>query len=134
MKALALVVRFGLELAVLAALVYAGVVLVSGPLGWLVGLVAALLAAAVWGVFVSPRARIILPTPARLAVEVAVFAAGCAALLWAGRAGASAALGGVYLADRLALWALGAPAFERGPEFGRSQGSDPGPNPGHGTG
>ena len=38
MKGLALVLRFLLELAALAALVYAGIAVVDGPMGWLLGL------------------------------------------------------------------------------------------------
>ena len=115
MKGLALVLRFLLELAALAALVYAGIAVVDGPMGWLLGLGMAAAAAVAWGLFVAPRARIAVPTPARLAVEVAVFAAACSGLLAAGQPVLAAVLAIVYGLDRLALWASGAPAFEPAP-------------------
>ncbi len=119
MRSVALVVRFLLEVAVLVALVATGVLLVGGVLGTLAGLALAGIAAFAWGMFVAPRARIALPTPARLAVEVAVFAAGVGGLLLAGAAVLAAVLGGGYLLDRLALLVSGAPPFEAGAAPGR---------------
>jgi hypothetical protein len=115
MRTAVLGVRFLLELAMLAALVYAGVALVAGPAGWLVGLVLAAVAALAWGLFVSPRARYGTPTAARLAIEVALFAAAAAGLLLAGRPGLAGVLGALYVAHRIALWAAGAPPFEPPP-------------------
>jgi len=115
MKGLALVVRFLLELAALAGLVYAGIAVVDGPSGWLLGLGMAAVAAVAWGLFVAPRARIAVPTAGRLAVEVAVFAAACSGLLAAEQSVLAAVLAIVYVLDRLALWAAGAPPFEPAP-------------------
>jgi hypothetical protein len=109
---LALVVRFLLELAALAALASAGIAIVDGPLGWLLGLGLATLAAVAWGLFVAPRARYPLTTPARLGVEIAVFVAATVGLLLAGRPFLAALLLIVYALDRIVLWASGAPSFE----------------------
>ena len=48
------------------------------------GLGAPLLAAVIWGLWVAPASRRRLPDPARLVVEVVLFAAGVAALAAAG--------------------------------------------------
>jgi hypothetical protein len=48
------------------------------------GLGAPLLAAVIWGLWVAPASRRRLPDPARLVVEVVLFAAGVAALTAAG--------------------------------------------------
>ena len=68
--------RFLTELALLAGLAIAGARLGDGVLFSIVD--AVLLpaaAAAVWGLFVAPRARRRLPEPARFIVEFALFAA-----------------------------------------------------------
>jgi hypothetical protein len=119
MRSTALLVRFLLELAALAALVAAGVGVIGGAVGWLVGVVAAGAAALVWGLFVAPRARIALATPVRLAIEVAVFALATAGLFAAGWPVLAGVLIGVYLLDRVALWAGCASAFEHAPARGR---------------
>jgi Protein of unknown function (DUF2568) len=115
MRSTALLVRFLLELAALAALVAAGVGLIGGVLGWLIGLLAAAVAAVMWGLFVAPRARIALPTRPRMAVEVAVFLVATLGLFAAGWPVLGGLLIGIYLFDRMALWAVGAPAFEKDP-------------------
>jgi len=79
--------RFLLELALLAAVAYA-----AGTVGsavWLqivLAVSAPCAVAAVWGAWVAPRARRRLPDPARLALEIALFLAGGAALAAAGQA------------------------------------------------
>jgi uncharacterized protein DUF2568 len=118
MRSTALLVRFLLELAALAALIATGVGLIGGVVGVVVGLAAAAVAAVMWGLFVAPRARIALPTPARLAVEVVVFAVATPGLIAAGWPLLGGLLFGIYLIDRLALWAGGAPAFEKDPVRG----------------
>jgi hypothetical protein len=112
---LALLVRFLLELAALAALASAGIAIVDGPLGWLLGLGLATLAAIAWGLFVAPRARYPLTTLARLGVEIAVFVGATVGLLLTGRPFLAALLLVVYVVDRIALWASGAPLFEPPP-------------------
>ena len=78
-----LALRFFLELFALGALAYWGFEAGGGPLTQVaLGLGAPLLAAVAWGLFVAPRARFSLPLTGRLAVELAVFGSGTAAL-WA---------------------------------------------------
>ncbi len=73
------------ELAMLAALVYVGVVLPDSVLGRIV-LVVVLLAVfvAAWGRWLAPRAPHRLPPVPGLVVKVVVFAVGAALLAWAG--------------------------------------------------
>jgi Protein of unknown function (DUF2568) len=78
-------VRLLCELALLVALAVWGFHAGSGLAGdLLLGLGAPLLAAVVWGLWVAPAARRRLADPARLLVEVLLFAAGVVALAVAG--------------------------------------------------
>lgn len=101
--------RFVLELAALAGLAYWGFTL-DRSLLWriLLGVGTPLLAAVVWGTFVSPKARIPLREPGRFAVEVVVFGAAVVALVAAGRPVWGIGLGVVYLLNRLVLTVMGA--------------------------
>ena len=81
-----LVLRFLLELTALAATSYWGFASSSGVRQWILGLGAPAVVAVVWGLFVSPKAKIELPRPARFAVELAVWAAAALALVAAGQA------------------------------------------------
>jgi hypothetical protein len=86
-----LALRFLLELGALAALGYWGTHVGTGFVARLgLALAAPLAAAAAWGAVVSPKARLRAAAPTRLAVEVAVFAAGAWALAAAGRPRAAA--------------------------------------------
>jgi hypothetical protein len=80
------------ELALLAALIYVGIVLPSSVLGRVV-LVVVLLAAfvVVWGRWLAPRAPRRLPHRPGLALKVVVFAIGAALLAWAGPLGLAVA-------------------------------------------
>lgn len=79
-KATLLVVRFALELLALGALAYWGFSEFDGVLSVVLGIGAPLAAAAVWGVFVSPKAR--YGSPVRQAVgETIVFGAALIALI-----------------------------------------------------
>jgi hypothetical protein len=99
--------RFVLELAALAALAYWGFEEFGGVLQWVIGLGAPLVAAAVWGTFMSPKASRPTVDPVRLLIELAVFGAGVAALLAAG-ATTVAVIFAVLAALHLALtFALG---------------------------
>jgi hypothetical protein len=81
-----LALRFGLELAALAALAYWGFRTGGNALvKALLGLGAPLAAAVLWGLFVSPNARLQAPLLLVLAVEFIVFASAVAALAAAGR-------------------------------------------------
>lgn len=79
MKEANLALRFLLELCLLAALAAWGFGL-GGAAGLLLGIGLPVAAAAVWGVFVSPKAPNRLDDPWRLALELVLFALGTAAL------------------------------------------------------
>lgn len=98
--AAALTVRFLLELAMLVALAWAG---------WQVNVVLAVaapaVAAAVWGMFVAPKARYPLPLVQRLGVEAVLFGAAIAALALAGHPWLALAFAAVLVADEaVVLW------------------------------
>ncbi len=81
-----LVARFALELSALAALALWGFSLdVPVAIRVLAGLGAPLVAAAVWGLFASPKAAVTVDAPAQQAVQVLLFAVAIAALAQAGR-------------------------------------------------
>ncbi len=106
-KAANLAVRFVLELCALAALSYWGFRTDQGTLiRWGLGIGAPLLAAAVWGTFVAPRALKPLSGAAHLAVEIAVFGCATLALVLADRPTWGAALALAYVINRalIALW------------------------------
>jgi uncharacterized membrane protein YfcA len=84
LSAVNLTVRFACEVAALAAFVW---------WGWpVVGILAAVAVAVVWGSFVGPKARRRLRDPLRLAVELVIFALAVAALVGVGHP----VLGAVY--------------------------------------
>jgi hypothetical protein len=97
-----LAVRFLLEVGALAALGYWGFQTDLGPIARIgLGIGAPLLAAAAWGLFVSPKARIDASRPVRLFVELAVFGAAVAALYATGHRNLALALGAVYAVNRV---------------------------------
>jgi hypothetical protein len=98
-KGVLLGVRFVLEIAALVALGYWGFETAESTAAeLLLGLGLPLLAAVIWGLFVSPKAR--YGTPLRQAVfEAVVFAAAVAALLDAGQTGLAVAFAAVAIAD-----------------------------------
>jgi MFS-type transporter involved in bile tolerance (Atg22 family) len=79
-KGLSLAVRFGCELAALFAV---------GWWGWTVtpvlGIALPIVVASVWGAWIAPRARRRLPDPARLALELVIFAAATACFVAVGQ-------------------------------------------------
>ena len=94
--------RFLLELAALAALGYGGAHVHAGMVARVaLALAAPLLAALVWGLVVSPKARVRAPAPVRLLVELAVFAAGTGALFATGRTRWAAAFAGAVVLHEL---------------------------------
>jgi hypothetical protein len=86
LRAANLALRFLLELAALAALSYwgfhTGTTLLSDVL---LGVGAPLVAAVVWGTFAAPKSSRRLRGPALIALQMAVFAAGVAALAATGQ-------------------------------------------------
>jgi Protein of unknown function (DUF2568) len=97
------VLRFCLELAMLAALAALGFAVADGVLQWLLAVALPLVAATLWGVYMSPKAsRPLVADPQRLLAEGAFFGAATAALAIAG-AGVLAAVLGALAAVHLAL-------------------------------
>lgn len=85
MKNANLAARFLLELGALAAAAYWGFSTASGLTQWVLGLGAPAAVIVVWWLFVSPKARIEVPRPARFAIELLVWAAAAIALAAAGQ-------------------------------------------------
>jgi hypothetical protein len=79
-----LVLRFLLELVMLAALAWSAATITDGR--WpsvLAAVLAPVVAIGLWGLLVAPGSRQRLPDPARLVVELALFSATGLALAWA---------------------------------------------------
>lgn len=79
----------------------------STPLNAVLGIVAPVIAATIWGLFLSPRRRYDMAVPIRVAIELAVFAVATIALLAAGQPILAIIFGVVALAQRVVLSALG---------------------------
>lgn len=81
MRLTILALRFLLELCLLAAVAVGGWALAGGGvLGGVIAVAAAIVVAAVWGMWIAPRAGRRLADPARFALEVVLFLVGGAAL------------------------------------------------------
>ena len=92
-----LAVRFLLELCLLAALAYAGL-----QVNIVLAILAPLVAAVVWGLFVSPKARFPLSRPLWVGVQIVLFGAAVAGLVASGQ-GVLGSIFGVAVAVNLAL-------------------------------
>jgi hypothetical protein len=101
--AAALVVKFLLELAALAALGYWGANTGSGAVSVILAIATPLLGAAVWARWCAPRSEHRLPLRPRFALELAVFGAAAGGLLAAGANTAAAIFAAIALAD---MWVL----------------------------
>jgi quinol-cytochrome oxidoreductase complex cytochrome b subunit len=110
---LLLAIRFALEIAALVALGYWGFETADGIVGVVLGVGAPLVAAVIWGTFVSPKASVKLAEPLRLAVELLIFAAATVALADEGRSALAVAFAAVVLAHIALMYALGAYRRER---------------------
>jgi Protein of unknown function (DUF2568) len=100
-KAANLTLRFFLELAALAALAYWGwgvtwVLAVAAPAAWI----------ALWATFGSPKARVSLSMPQRIAFEAVVFGAAAVALWAAGQEIWAVVLFAAWAANRAVLTVL----------------------------
>lgn len=104
-KMINLVLRFLLELCLLAALGYWGFRSYHGIyVKAIIGLGAPLTAAVLWGFFVAPKASIIVTEPVRLIIELSLFAAAFAALFTTGAHTLAYLFIIVYAANRLFLF------------------------------
>ena len=77
---IALTVRFLLELALLAGVAVLGWTLIPGWWAWPAAAVAVITVATIWGLFLSPKARIALPRPGALGLEALLFVGTCIGL------------------------------------------------------
>jgi Protein of unknown function (DUF2568) len=75
MRGLILLVRFLVELALLAALAWWGFTVGSGVTAWVLGVGTPLLSAVIWGTFVAPKARRPVPVTERVAIECVLYSA-----------------------------------------------------------
>jgi Protein of unknown function (DUF2568) len=101
LRGVTLTVRFLCELGMLAALAYWGFTVGDGVGVWVLGVGAPLLAAAVWGALVAPKARWPVPIPTRVVIELVLFGATAGALAVAGQPLAAVVLGVAALATSL---------------------------------
>ncbi len=107
-RAVALGIRFFLELGVLVALAVWGLQAIDGPTRYALAIGAPVVAAVVWGMLVAPTARYRLDDPSRLLVEVLVFGAGIGALAVSGYEVVAIAFGVVAAVDLVlvSIWRL----------------------------
>lgn len=102
--AVALTVRFLLELALLAAAAVLAWSFASGWWRWPASIVAVVGVAVVWGLFLSPKAAVPAPGAAKLAIEAILFLGIGAGLVVGFGYVTPAAIGvGVWIIDRIAL-------------------------------
>ncbi len=108
LKLINLALAFLLELCMLAALGYWGF---STHQSWLsqfgLGLGAPILAAVIWGIFLSPRASVPLSTPLKFSLEVIVFGCAVVALAAAHRPNWAWAFALVVVLNKLLLYVWG---------------------------
>jgi hypothetical protein len=100
-------VKFGLELASLAAFGVWGASASEGAGAVAVAVATPAAAATIWGLFAAPRARRRLAMPGRAVLELGVFGLACAALAGSGHSTLAAVLGGVVVANAVLMTALG---------------------------
>jgi hypothetical protein len=106
LRALSLALKFGLELAAVAAFAFWGATIGRGVLSVLVAIAAPALAVVLWARFAAPRSKRRLPAAPRIAFEVSVFALAVVALIAAGAVPAAIVLGVLVAASTALLTAL----------------------------
>ena len=99
--------RFLLELAALGSMAYWGFSEFGGVAQWVLGLGVPLLAAAVWGRFVAPKASHPSTDPQRLLLELLVFGGGVVALAAAGETTLAVVFGALVVLHLGLTFALG---------------------------
>lgn len=103
-----LAIRFLLEVAALVAAGILGASLGSPPLGIAGGIVAVVLFAVMWGLFLAPQARFPQPAIVRLVVGTIVMEIPAITLALIGSMTAGAILAAAILANAVAIGAFGA--------------------------
>jgi hypothetical protein len=101
-----LAIKFGLELAALALLAYWGAVAGTGAWAVALAVVAPAAMIGVWGTFAAPRSARRLAAPARIPLELALFALAATAGYAAGAVIAAITFAVVALVNALALTLL----------------------------
>jgi hypothetical protein len=108
MKAIALTLRFLLELAALAALGYGGWSIAdSAWAGAVLAVVFVAVGIVIWSLWVAPRASHLLPDPQRLIPEWIVFGGATIALIATDHWLLGVVLAVLAAGDRLVLWRIG---------------------------
>jgi hypothetical protein len=107
LKAANLAVKFGLELAAIAAFADWGANTGSGAVAVVLAVVAPAVAIAVWATWCAPRSPRRLPGRSRVPLELAVFALAFTALLVAGETVLAVIFGAVAVVNAALLAALG---------------------------
>jgi Protein of unknown function (DUF2568) len=85
LRGLTLTVRFLCELAMLGGLAYWGSQVGEGAGAWALGVGTPVLAAMIWGVFLSPKASVPVPTAVRVTLELVLFGIAAIGLAAAGQ-------------------------------------------------
>jgi hypothetical protein len=101
---LTLAIRFGLELALLGIYATWGWHAGAGPLAFVLAIGLPLLAALLWGVFVSPKAALNVPGIVRLAVEAVLFIGATWMLISIGAPWLATGFAGLVLIQTLASY------------------------------
>lgn len=102
MRSANLALRFLLELTALAALAYWGATAPTRVLFRIaLAIGAPLVMATFWGMFVAPRARVVLPSAVRMVIGAAALVLAAAALVVRGRTGAGIVLGGLAVLNAI---------------------------------
>ena len=99
----------------LASLAYGGYSVAASPWSYVLMLALPVAAAALWGTFLSPKARHPLFDPPRLALELVLFGSAVAALATAGRVVLAIVLGVLVLLHLGLTFALGQRPRHRAP-------------------
>ena len=103
MLAVALAVRFALELCLLGVFAWAAHRLAPGPAGVGLAVAAVVVVAGVWGTLLSPRRPVEIGRAPRLLLELILFGLAAGALYGGGHWRLAAALIAVELIDKLAI-------------------------------
>lgn len=103
LRAVALIVRFLIELSLVAGAAIASFMLLPGPLNWIVGVIAPIVIVTVWAMWMSPKAPYTLPPAGKLAVETLLVVVVSAATWLAGLQVLAIVVFAVWVAHRVVL-------------------------------
>jgi len=103
LRSIALVVRFMIELALVAGAAIASFMLLPAPFDWIVGVIAPIVVVTIWAMWMSPKAPLSLPPAGKLALETFLVLAVGAAVWLAGMQVVAIVGFGVWVLHRIAL-------------------------------